>query len=113
MLLYLSGHDHSPSTWLIVRVRLWYVKDVQTCLRLPLGKCIERILRTARELRMIGFAIVFKWLPSHIGVAGTEAADKLARTALAFTTMKNAPQDIKGLTKQAVLDHFHSLWSTP
>lgn len=65
-------------------------------------------LTTLRRLQTLGFKINFQWIPSHIGISGNEAADRLAAEAHCEIPSLVSPTDPREHIL-AVREHIASL----
>ncbi|XP_075738961.1 uncharacterized protein LOC142784469 [Rhipicephalus microplus] len=87
----------SPSESQYERLEKFHRKGLRVALGVPKFAASIKVLHEARlpplHLHGMGINITFQWIPSHVGIAGSEAADRLARSALELTPTKKALKD--------------------
>ncbi|GFY10547.1 RNase H domain-containing protein [Trichonephila clavipes] len=69
------------------------------------------ILYITGRLYYKGFDIVFCWLPSHVGIIGSEQADSAARSATTYLPLALPHSDMKHVILHHILTTWQELWS--
>uniref|UniRef100_A0A8D8YDS6 RNase H type-1 domain-containing protein n=1 Tax=Cacopsylla melanoneura TaxID=428564 RepID=A0A8D8YDS6_9HEMI len=77
----------------------------------PLAAAIRKLMSEHQN----AFSLNFMWVPSHVGIPGNEAADRLAKAALSVSTpsLNEVPiQDCKNLMRHKIRSSWNNEWST-
>jgi len=73
------------------------------------NRLVRRIIKVVKSLHDIGRILMFCWIPSHVGLAGNEAADITAKHAISngrVVHLRLPPRDIY----PTILSSIHSEW---
>ncbi|GBN13046.1 putative RNA-directed DNA polymerase from transposon X-element [Araneus ventricosus] len=98
-----------PDNYIIYSDSLSALESMTSLNRLILPLTFN-ILELHDRLTTKGFTILFCWIPSHVGIAGNELADNLARSA---TNSLNSPvpvNDVKKYVKSILHSKWQALW---
>jgi ribonuclease HI len=74
---------------------------------------LDDIYIQLHKLKNLHYRVHLEWIPSHVGIAGNELADKLAKEALDFPiqeTLSLSPLEITSIIKQTNTRRWQDLW---
>ncbi len=79
-------------------------------------KLLDSLLERYTSLTADGYTIQLCWIPSHVGLAGNEGADKLARDSLTLpnptTDLRYSSQEIKSHIRESVERKWNVRWQS-
>jgi ribonuclease HI len=73
---------------------------------------VFKILSLLDKLSLLGFCILFSWVPSHVGITGNELADKAAKSARSTVKLPSPYCDIKKHINHLISRKWQEYWDT-